>query len=387
MHVGARPCTEGDGRPAGAVGFHRVWADSNQRGGARARRKRACCASSRERASARGGAVRLAHARKSAARVEHAAGTPEHGRAPRESGRPAGAVGFHRVWADSNQRGGARARRKRACCASSRERASARGGAVRTCARTQVSCSCGARGWHVGARPCTEGDGRPAGAVGFHRVWTDSNQRGGARARRKRACCASSRERASARGGAVRLAHARKSAARVEHAAGTSEHGRAPRESGRPAGAVGFHRVWADSNQRGGARARRKRACCASSRERASARGGAVLTCARTQVSCSCGARGWHVGARPCTEGDGRPAGAVGFHRVWADSNQRGGARARRKRACCASSRERASARGGAVLTCARSQVSCSCGGRGWHVGARPCTEGERPSRWRSGLP
>ena len=188
-----------------------------------------------------------------------------------------------------------------------RERARAVG-AVRTCARSQVSCSCGARGLHAGARPCTEGGGRPAGAVGFHRVKADSNQRGGARARRKRACCASSRERASARGwrssdlrtlasqllvwstrlarrstavhrggwpsrrrsrlpwsmsrlqparrGArtsharvlgllpreserarlaqFGLAHARKSAARVEHAACTPKHGRAPRGAAVP---------------------------------------------------------------------------------------------------------------------------------------------------------
>ena len=50
-----------------------------------------------------------------------------------------------------------------------RERARA-GGAIRTCARSQVSCSCGAPGLHAGARPCTEGGGRPAGAVGFLRV-------------------------------------------------------------------------------------------------------------------------------------------------------------------------------------------------------------------------
>ena len=44
------------------------------------------------------------------------------------------------------------------------------------------------------------------------------------------------------------------------------------------------------------------------------------------------GNRDWKVGARPCTEGEGRPAGAVGFHETWADSNQGGAARARRKR-------------------------------------------------------
>ena len=50
----------------------------------------------------------------------------------------------------------------------------------------------GGRGWHVRARPCNEGEGRLACAVGFCRERTDSNQSGAARARRKRACFASS---------------------------------------------------------------------------------------------------------------------------------------------------------------------------------------------------
>jgi hypothetical protein len=186
--------------------------------------------------------------------------------------------------------------------------------AVLTCASTQVSCSFGARGSHVEARPCTEGDGRSAGAVGFHRVWADCNQRGGARARRKRACCASSRERERAR------------------------------------------------------------------------TVGAVLTCARTQVSCSFGARSSHVEAQPCTEGDGRAAGAVGFHGVWTDANQRGPARARRKRACCASSQERASARSwrSSDVRTHASQLLV------WSTQlARQSTavhRGRRPSHWHSGL-
>jgi hypothetical protein len=54
---------------------------------------------------------------------------------------------------------------------------------------------------HTGleARPCTDGEGRSAGAVCFHGTCTNSNQRGGAHARRKRACFASSRERESDR--------------------------------------------------------------------------------------------------------------------------------------------------------------------------------------------
>ena len=141
----------------------------------------------------------LARARKSAARVEHAACTPEHGRAPRGAAVPpaqSASLGYGPTLTSA----AGRAHVASACATPppERERARARG-AVRTCARSQVCCSCGARGLHAGARPCTEGGGRPAGTVGFLRVRADSNQRGGARARRKRVCYASSRERTSAR--------------------------------------------------------------------------------------------------------------------------------------------------------------------------------------------
>ena len=52
-------------------------------------------------------------------------------------------------------------------------------------------------------------------------------------------------------------------------------------------------------------------------------------TCARKLLV---GDRGWHVGARPHTDGEGRLAGVVGSRGAWADYNQRGAARARRKR-------------------------------------------------------
>ena len=86
------------------------------------------------------------------------------------------------------------------------------------------------------------------------------------------------------------------------------------------------------------------------------------------------GGRGWHVGARPCTEGEEGPlAGAVSFHRSRTGSKQRGAARARRKRVSCASSRERERAQWRFFLrTCARKLL---IGGHGWHIGARPSTE------------
>ena len=64
-----------------------------------------------------------------------------------------------------------------------RERAVARS-RVRTRERRLLV---GRHDWHVGARPCTKGEGCLAGAVGLQRIWTDSNQHGAARARRKRA--------------------------------------------------------------------------------------------------------------------------------------------------------------------------------------------------------
>ena len=55
----------------------------------------------------------------------------------------------------------------------------------------------GARSWHVAPRSCTEGERPPAGALCFHKTWTDRNQRGTARTRGRLACYAFSRETAS----------------------------------------------------------------------------------------------------------------------------------------------------------------------------------------------
>ena len=248
---------------------------------------------------------------------------------------------------------------------------------LRTCARQLLV---GGRGWHVGARPCTEGEGRLAGAVGFIEAWpTPTSAARRAHAASARAAPPPERERA-------RWRFFLRTCASKLLVGGRGWHvGARPctEGEGRLAGAVGFHRAWADSNQRGAARARRKRACCASSRERESARSGAFFlrTCASKLLV---GGRGWHVGARPCTEGEGRLAGAVGFHRAWTDSNQRGAARARRKRACCASSRERERA---VALFLAHMRKSAAR----WRPRlARRSTavhRGRGPSRWRSGLP
>ena len=218
---------------------------------------------------------------------------------------------------------------------------------LRTCASKLLV---GGRGWDVEIRPCTDGEDRETGAVGFRRAWTESNQRGGARTRRKRPCCASSQEKERAH--AMALFFLRTCASKLL-VGGRGWHVRIrPCTDGedRETGAVGFRRAWTESNQRGGARASRKRPYCASSRERESA-GAVALFFLRTCASkLLIGGRGWHVEARPCTDGEDRETGTVGFRRAWTESNQRGGARARRKRPCCASFRERESERNGAFF-------------------------------------
>ena len=62
-------------------------------------------------------------------------------------------------------------------------------------------------GWLVRARPCTEGEGHVARAAGFHRAWSDFNQRDVARACRKRVCCVTSLSRERESGGALAFAH------------------------------------------------------------------------------------------------------------------------------------------------------------------------------------
>ena len=78
-------------------------------------------------------------------------------------------------------------------------------------------------------------------------------------------------------------------------------------------------------------------------------------------------------------------AGAVAFRGAWTDHNHRGAARARRKRACCASSRETASAVVARPHIC-HAKIGCVLEARSRQVAAQSCTEWE-PSCWCSGLP
>ena len=102
----------------------------------------------------RSGAIACAHTRKRVVR-EAAAVTSEHGFLPKERALSlvqCPSIG-HGTTATSG--GAARSRGERACCASSRERASAVSQS-RVCTRANRPCiRC--RGWHVAAQPCTEG--------------------------------------------------------------------------------------------------------------------------------------------------------------------------------------------------------------------------------------
>ena len=123
-------------------------------------------------------------------------------------------------------------------------------------------------------------------------------------------------ENASARGGVFSCAHAQESYL-LEAVAGTSERGCAPRKR-----AVSLAQ-WASTEHASTPTSAARRAHGASARA-APPRKLLVGGCCR------------YVGARPCTDGEGRLTGTVGFHRECIDSNQRGAARTRRRRACCA---------------------------------------------------
>ena len=156
--------------------------------------------------------------------LEAAAGTSEQGRAPRER-----AVSMAQ-WASMGHGltlvsgGAARARRKRACCASSRERV--RGSAF-ACAHTRTLA--GRRRPRLARRSMSvhRGRGPSRWRSGLPTSTYHSDQCGAARARRKRACCASSRERTWWR---VRVCVHANAVCSSEATAGTSERGRAPKE-------------------------------------------------------------------------------------------------------------------------------------------------------------
>ena len=112
--------------------------------------------------------------------------------------------------------------------------------------------------------------------------------------------------------------------------------------------------------------------CCASSPQTANA---VARLRAPRESRLLVGGRSWHVGAWSYTDEEGLLAGAVPFRRALADYNQRGTARARRKRTCCAYSPQTANA---VARLRAPRERRLLVGGRSWNVGAWSCTEGER---------
>ena len=265
----------------------------NHRSAGSARRKSPCCASSREKPAQwwRAGAFIT---RKPAVCWRPRADKSQHRIAP--NGRPlAGVVAYFGAWTDHNHRGAASVRRKLACCATIQEitNAVAR---PRDC-HAKAGCA-GGRSWHIAPRPCSEWKRPPAGALPFSIAWTDHTLCGSARASRKRVCCASFQEIVSAMARPC-VCHA-KAGCVLETVADKSQHGLALNR--RPlAGAVAFRNARTDHNHRCAGRACRKRACCASPRETASA----VVARPRVyhaKAGCVLEARSRQVAARSCTE-------------------------------------------------------------------------------------
>ena len=325
-HIAPRPCTEWKRPFASVLPFSSAWTDNTHCSAARARRKRACCASSRETASAVLARTRVSHA-KAGCVLEAAADRSQHGLAPNRS-YLAGAVAFFGAQTDHNHRSAERARVASARAAPHPERQPAQW----WCARAFVT-----RKTTVSWRPAADTsqhrlatNGRPlAGAVAFRGAWTDHNHRGTARARYKRACCASSRETASGVVARPRVCHA-KAGCVLEAAADTSQDGIAP--NGRPlAGAVAFCGAQTDHIHRSAAQARRNRACCASSGEIASAVARPPVGHAKAgcvfEAAADTSQHGLAPNRRP-------PAGGVAFRGTQADHKHRSAARVRRKRAC-----------------------------------------------------
>ena len=158
----------------------------------RARGKRACCASSPQRARA---VAALLCTCASRLLIGSHASTSEHGLAPKERGlslvqRPS--IGHEPTTTSAARR--ARAASTRVVPPPEREQVQWRN---RVCAHAHAGCV-GGRGRRIAPLSCTEGERPHAGAVSFHRTWIEYNQPGAACAGRKRTCCASSRERASA---------------------------------------------------------------------------------------------------------------------------------------------------------------------------------------------
>ena len=176
--MGARPCT-GRGRLlARAVPFRNACRESDQGGAARARNKRACCASSQQRVSAV--ACYTRYTRKPPRQVRARAGTWEHGLAPKKGG--LSLVQCPSIAHGANATSVARRARSTSARAGplpNREQAQWRTSAL----HAQTTPRSAGQRWHVGARPCTEERTLLACAAPFRSIWSKCRQHGAARAR------------------------------------------------------------------------------------------------------------------------------------------------------------------------------------------------------------
>ena len=267
--------------------------------------------------------------------LEAATSTPEHGRTPKE--RSLSLLQWPLVVhaATTTRAARARAPQVRVLRLLPRERERALAPAPRETRRRLLGV--GGRISHVGARPYVERERRLAGVDTFHRAWSDSNQRSAARACRKCACCASSRDKERAQ---QHLRPATRGAcSALEAAFGTSEHGRTPKERC-------LSLVKCPSKRHGptltceARRARTASARAAPSPERERERSGA---CATRDAALLAWCWRSHSTRRSTAVPRKRAllGGVVSFQGAWSDSNQRSAACVRRKCACCASSRER----------------------------------------------
>ena len=233
----------------------------------------------------------------------------------------------------------------------------------------QATSTSEGQGWHVGARPCTEGGRLLARAVPFRNACSESDQRGAARARIKRACCASSQQRVSAVARYTR--YTRKPPHQVRARAGTWEHGLAPKKGG--FSLVQCHSIAHGANATSVARRARATSARAGphpTREQAQWR--TSTSALHAQTTPRSAGQSLHVGARPCTEERRLLACAAPLQSARSKCRQRGAARTRVGGAHAAppSQRERAQWRACAL----HAQATSPSEGQGWHMGARPCT-------------
>ena len=279
------------------------------------------------------------------------------------------------AWTDNNRRGTVSARSKLACCASSRETASA---VVRSHVPRESRVILGDRSWHVAARPRAEGERPLTGAAPLLGAWIDHKQRGTARTQQK-ACVLRLLSRDSERSGAPARATQYRMILGGHHWHVAL---RPYAELEVPlAGAALLPSGWTDKNRRSTVRARSKLACCTSCRETASA-------VARPRVPHESrlvmGGYRWHVAPRPRAEEERPLASAVPLPSARVDHNQRCTARAAAESSRAAPPPERQQTQWPPRVP---RESQLILGGHRWHVAAQPPAEGERPLAGAASFP